>query len=60
MGPSIRIIVIFLSSFLAPRPTGGPIKLPFSVCPSVSSAFFSGMAHLFFMIFGTMADDCNI
>ena len=33
------------SKFLDPGPTEAPIKSPLSVCPSVSSAFLSGMTH---------------
>ena len=50
--------------FLDPRPTDGPIKSPFSdcpsVCPSVSSGFFSGNAYLFFSDFVHDVDNWNI
>ena len=48
------------SELLDPRPTECPIKLLFSVCPSVSSAFFSEMAQKFFLICGTMVDNWQI
>ena len=34
--------------FLGAQPTECSIKLPLSVCPSVSLAFFSGIAHYYF------------
>ena len=34
--------------FLGAQPTECSIKLPLSVCPSASLAFFSGIAHYFF------------
>ena len=48
------------SELLGPRPTECSIKLLFSVCPSVSSAFFSEMAQKFFLICGTMVDNWQI
>ena len=43
-----------------PLPTECPIRLLLSVCPSVSSAFFSEMAQKFFLICGTMVDNWQI
>ena len=48
------------SELLDPRPTECPIKLLLSVCPSVSSAFFSEMAQKFYLICGTMVDNWQI
>ena len=64
-GPFLAVYCVFNHLiFLDPRPTEGPIKSPLSVslsvCPPVSSAFFSEMAHYFFMIIGTMVDNWNI
>ena len=48
------------SELLDPRPTECPIRLLLSVCPSVSSAFLSKMAQMFFLICGTMVDNWQI